>query len=184
MLPTKRTIAGFVIMLALAALAAGAFIALRGMFLGKVSSVVSRKAEIALVIGKTRALSAMQTSLADSASNAAALAAYIVPQNGIVDFITTLDSIIATSGVKADVGSIGVTAGGAPAGMELVDVKASATGAWNNIEYFLTLLETYPLKIDIRSASMRQFSSYTVRGRQVPQWSLDVEFTVLKLKDN
>ncbi len=56
-------------------------------------------------------------------------------------------------------------------------------GQWKDVQFFLALLENYPLKITVKSVSLSTFGTYEVKGKNVPEWSGDFEFTALKLKD-
>ena len=110
---------------------------------------------------------------------------YIVPSGGTVDFLTTLEQVASNSGVKFNINTVvnEPYGKGDSIGMELISIDMGATGEWKNIQFFLTSLENYPLKIDIKNVSMNKISDYTVNGKSVPQWSLSLEFTVVKMKD-
>ena len=94
--------------------------------------------------------------------------------------------MVASSSLKSQVDSISYDQSSdlSAVSAEFLDVKISVEGTWSNIHFFLKLLENYPLKIDIKSVSLKQFTTYTVGGKQVPQWSGDIDFTVVKFKDN
>lgn len=178
-------------MLALSALvmmvaSASFFFALFFFMKNKISETVVKTAEIKTQIKKEESFSFMQKSIEENQANENSITNFIIPANSIADFIKTLDSMVASSSLKSQVGSISYESESdlSAANAELLDVQISVEGPWSNIYFFLQLLETYPLKIDIKSVSLKQFTDYTVAGKQVPEWSGDIEFTVVKFKDN
>ena len=120
----------------------------------------------------------------DSQINISKVAGFIVKADSVVDFMKDLDNLTLNNGLKSEVKAVSVEAlPGNFSNVELLNIKISVTGEWRNVEYFLKLLENYPLKIDIKNVSLSKFSDYIVRGKKVPQWLGDFEFTVLKSKE-
>lgn len=186
MMPKRKTkiLAAFSFILALAAL--GAFFFLFSFMKGKVAEAVNEENEIKVQIEKEDSLSSMQRSIEDNQADENEIAGYVIPSNSVADFIQTLDTLVATSGLESEVDSVNYVPSAAltPENAEDVDVKISVEGAWSNVMFFLQLLEHYPLKISIESVSLKQYAEYTVKGKEIPQWSADIDFTAVKFKDN
>ena len=153
---------------------------------GKISETVSKEDEIKTEIEKGESLSFMQKSVEENQVNEDKVTGYFIPSNGTASFIKVLENIVASSSLKSQVNSINYEPSSdlSAINAEFLDVKISVAGTWSNLNFFLKLLENYPLKINIRSASLKQFTTYTVGGKQIPQWSGDIDFTVVKFKDN
>lgn len=109
---------------------------------------------------------------------------YIIPNSGTVDFIKTLEQMASTSRVKSNIKNI-VNENydkGNTIGLELLKVNIDINGEWKNIQLFLTSLENYPLKIDIKKISFNKLSDDIIKGKNISQWSGNIEFTIVKLK--
>lgn len=110
---------------------------------------------------------------------------YIIPSDGTVDFIKILEQLVLNSGLKSDIKNVSNKPfpAGNTIGMEYLSVSMDVTGEWKNVQFFIKSLENYPLKIDITKLSLSKFSDYVIKGKNVPIWSGDIEFTVVKIKD-
>ena len=106
---------------------------------------------------------------------------YVVASDNTSDLIKDIEDLAATSGLNANISSIDYAQSDAlsPLGMNLVKIDMNTTGSWKNTNFFLDLLETYPLKIDIKNTSLTLISG---PASKVPQWSGSFEFTVVKFK--
>jgi len=186
MMPKRKTKILVLLAFLSAAVSVSAFFILFSLMQGKVADTIAKTDEIQMALEKQRSLSFIQKSIADNQTSENALAGFIIPANSVSDFIQTLEDLVATSSLKSQVNSISYQSSSAlsAVGAELVDVQMGVIGTWSNIHFFLELLENYPLKIVIKSASLKQFATYTIAGKQVPEWSLDIEFTAVKFKDN
>ena len=113
------------------------------------------------------------------------LANYIIQSEGTVDFIKILEQLVLNSGLKSDIKNVSNKpfSVGSTVGVEHLSVSVDVTGEWKNIQFFIKSLENYPLKIDITKLSLSKFSDYVVKGKNIPIWSGDIEFTVVKIKD-
>lgn len=186
MMPKKKTQFLALSTLVLVALSAGVFFSLLSLMGSRVSETINNVNEIKIEIGKEESLSFMQKSIEENQADEDLITGYILPANSVSDFIQTLENVVATSGLKSQINSITPEPSDvlSAANAEFLDIQMSVIGPWSNMHFFLQLLESYPLKIDIKSVTLKQFANYTVKGKQVPQWSGDIEFTVVKLKDN
>jgi len=113
------------------------------------------------------------------------LSGYMISSGGIVDFIKTVEQLVLKSGLKSEIKTVirEVYDKDDSSGVELVRVNMDVLGSWKNIQFFLTSLENYPLKIDIKKAVFNKFSDYIINSQKTPQWAGSFEFTVLKIKD-
>ena len=110
---------------------------------------------------------------------------YIIPSGGTVDFIKLLEQLVSNSNIKSDIKNVTTENDNKDnlVGAELIRINMDVLGEWKNVQFFITLLENYPLKIEIKSISLNKFSDNVVKGRSVSQWAGNFEFTVLKYKD-
>jgi hypothetical protein len=113
------------------------------------------------------------------------LDSYVMSSDGVANFIERLGSLTLNNGLKSEVKSIsfGTVSGRNYRNIELVDIKIDVIGEWRNVEYFLEILENYPLAIDIKSFNMSKFSDYEKNNKKISQWLGSFEFTVVKLKE-
>ena len=113
------------------------------------------------------------------------LTGYLIPSGGTVDFIKTLEQLVSNSGIKSDIKTVTTENNDKTnaIGAELLRINMDVLGEWKNVQFFITLLENYPLKIEIKNISLNKFSDYTVKGKSTPQWAGNFEFTVVKYKD-
>lgn len=109
---------------------------------------------------------------------------YIVGQDGIVNFIKDLESMTLRDGLKSDIKSVSFepVVGINAKYFESIRIKADISGEWRNLDFFLRSLETYSLKLDIKSISFVKVSD-TSASKKIPQWVGSFEFTLLKIKD-
>lgn len=137
-------------------------------------------------IKKQESRSLMQDDLEESKDYRNKINEFIIGQENIVGFIKILEDMVSSSGLKYEVKSV-ISEQNDDLSLinsEYVRVNVDVTGDWKKIQFFLKLLENYPLKIDLDKVSLTKFSDYEVKGNKMPQWLGSFEFTVVKIKDN
>lgn len=162
----------------------GVFFVIHSLVNAEIAETMVNENKIQTEVSKEDSLSSMEKSVEENELNSGKLTGYIIPANSVSEFIQTLDNIVSSSGLKSQIGSIAYQSSASLSAVnaELLDVKITVEGSWSGLHFFLQLLETYPLKINIENVSLKQ-TDETIKGA-VPQWSGDIEFTVLKFKDN
>ena len=135
-------------------------------------------------IKKQESRSLMQDDLNDSKLYSNKIKDFIIGGEDTVGFIKIMENMVSSSNLKFEVKSVSAVSNTDLDNInsEYLKVILNVTGGWNNIQYFLKLLENYPLKIDIDKISLTKFTDYEVKGDVLPQWLGDFEFTVIKLK--
>ncbi len=110
---------------------------------------------------------------------------YIIPSDGTVDFIKTLEGLVLNTGLKSDIKNVVEEPYNKDdsVGLDAIRINMDVLGEWKNIQFFLKLLENYPLKIDIKNMSINKFSDNIINGKKTSQWAGSFEFTVVKIKD-
>lgn len=183
-MPKKETKLLIIVLILIDIISIGAFVFLYNFTTNQIIQSINTEDEIKMELKKEDTVSLMKQDLAQGKIFQDKLTSYMIPASGTVDFIKTLEQLVANSGLKANVKTVASTAydKGNSIGAELLKVSMDVTGEWKNVQFFLTSLENYPLKIDITSVSFDKFSDYTVNGKVIPQWSGSFEFTVVKLK--
>jgi len=127
----------------------------------------------------------LKKDLKESGQNISELDKYIIQSNGVVEFMDYLEKMALNNGLKYEVKSASFEPiiGGNFTNTELIRIELSVIGEWKNTEYFLGLLENYPLKLTLNRVSLNRFSDYVIKGKKVPQWLENIDFTVVKNKD-
>jgi hypothetical protein len=184
-MPKKETKAAVIILLLIDLLSLGVFIFLFNFTTNQINESVQVEDNLKLELKKDNTRILMKDDLSKGAIFKEKLSGYMIPADGTVDFIKTIEQLVLSSGLKSDVKSVTNETydKGNAVGAELLRVKMDVIGEWKNIQFFLDLLENYPLKIDIKTAELDKFSDYTINGKLTPQWSGSFEFTVVKIKD-
>lgn len=150
-----------------------------------IAESVKKEDDIKMELKKEDAIILMKEDLSLGKMYQDKLMTYVVPSGGTVDFIKTLEQLVLSSGLKSDVKSVSseLYDKGNSINLEFLKINIDVIGEWKNVQFFLTLLENYPLKININKISLNKFSDYIVGGKSVPQWAGNFEFTVVKIKD-
>lgn len=141
--------------------------------------------EIKAVLRKQEASVLLKEDLVLSKVFQEKMASYMIPAGGTVDFIKTIETLVSKSGLQAEIKTVANEANVKtnPIGAELLKVNMNMTGEWNSIQFFIKSLENYPYKIDINKLSLNKFSNTSVKGKSITQWSGNIEFTIVKIKD-
>jgi len=150
-----------------------------------INESINTESNIKTELQKQDARIMMKNDLISSETYQDKLKEYIIPSGGTVDFIKLLEQLVSNSNIKSDIKNVTTENDNKDnlVGAELIRINMDVLGEWKNVQFFITLLENYPLKIEIKSISLNKFSDNVVKGRSVSQWAGNFEFTVLKYKD-
>jgi Tfp pilus assembly protein PilO len=184
-MPKKETKILVIIFLAIDIISVGTFVFLFSMTSRMIADSVSMENQISAELKMDEARTLMKNDLANGENYQNELSAYMIPSGGTVDFIKTLGQLVSNSNIKSDIKSVATEPydKGNAIGEELLAVDISVTGEWNNIQFFMKMLENYPLRIDMQSVSFNKISDYTIGGKDVSEWSGEFQFTVVKIKE-
>lgn len=184
-MPKKQTKILLIIFLLIDIISIGIFVLIFSYTRSLITESVNKASDIKTELKKEDTMVLMKDDLILGKMYQEKLMEYMVPSGGTVDFIKTVEQLVSNSGLKSDIKTVISEAydKGDSIGAELLRVNMDVTGEWKNIQYFLTSLENYPLKIDIKKISLNKFSDYIINGKSVPEWAGSFEFTVVKLKD-
>lgn len=110
---------------------------------------------------------------------------YIIKADGAVDFMQNIENLAKSSGLKSEVKSVSFdpVSGVKLSGVESMRVRFDVIGEWKDVEYFLELLENYPMHLVINKIALNKFSDYLVKDKKIPQWLGSFEFSIIKVKD-
>ncbi len=149
----------------------------------QISKTIEETNQIKIEIKKEESRSLMRKDIEDANNYKDIFNAYLIHEDDVVSFIKILESMVATSSLKSEVNSVTYQPSSTltPIGGQLLRVNTTVTGEWKNIQFFLQLLENYPLQISIQKVSFDKSSS-EINGKKVPQWSANFDFTVIILK--
>lgn len=136
-------------------------------------------------IKKQEARSLMQEDLNESKIYGEKIKDLIIGQENIVGFIKIIEDLVYSSGLTFEMKSVSAESNDnlKIINSEYIRVKLDVVGEWKNIQFFLNLLENYPLKINIDKVIFTKFSDYEAKSKKMPQWLGSFEFTVIKIKD-
>ena len=184
-MPKKETKTLVAILLLIDIISIGTFIFLFFFTKNIIKESVNKENEIKIELKKEDIRIFMKDNLILGKMYQDKLTDYIIPNGGTVDFIKTLEQLVLNSGLKSDIKTVSneLYSEGNSLGLEFIKINMNVIGEWKNVQFFLTLLENYPLKINIKKMSLNKFSDYIVNGKEIPEWSGNLEFTVVKVKD-
>ena len=184
-MPKKETKILMMVMLFIDLLSIGAFIFLYYLTTNLINETINLSDSVKAELKMEDTAVLLKDDLALGKNFQDELMNYIIPKGGTVDFIKTIEQLVTSSGIKSDISSVinEPYDKGTAIGAELVRVNMTVIGEWKNIQFFLKLIENYPLKIDIKQASFSKVSDYTINGAKIPQWSGNFNFTAVKIKD-
>jgi len=133
---------------------------------------------------KKEYLLSMKENLSLSKDKAIQLENYILKVGGEVEFIKKIEDMALSGNVKAEIktAKIEEVSSDSSTIAENFRVGLDAIGSWNDVIYFLTLIENLPFRITINSVSFDKFSDYEIKGQKVSQWLLNLDFSVIKQK--
>ena len=183
-MPKKETKILVTVLLLINILSIGAFMSLFYFTKSLIAESVNKEDEIKKELKKEDSRDLMKDDLILGKTYQEKLMNYMISSDGTVDFIKTLEQLVLSSELKSDIKIVSSEPYSKDSSIpvELLRIKMDVTGEWKNIQFFLTSLENYPLKIDIKKVSLDKFSDYIVKGKVTPEWAGSFEFTVVKLK--
>ncbi|MFC1732246.1 hypothetical protein ACFL6I_18215 [candidate division KSB1 bacterium] len=132
--------------------------------------------QVDIEVLKDQRLHSTKQLMADLGEGIEQIDAYFVSEDGVVDFLESLEALGEVSGVSVGVNSVSVdesTDGGLP--YELLRIDFVARGLWKNVVQLISLLETFPLGIAIERMQFERLPNSS-------HWQVNTSFTVLKLK--
>jgi len=183
-MPKKSTKKIVIILLFLDIILICVFVFLFLSFKNLIAESINVEDHIKTELKKQESLSLMSDSLQNSKIFQQDLMSYVLPSDGAVDFIKVLEQLASTTKVKSDIKAVSNEEYQTSlTNLEFLNVKMDILGEWGNIRYFLTVLENYPLRIDIKSVSFTKFSDYVINKKKISEWAGSLEFNVLKVKD-
>jgi len=145
---------------------------------------------------KDETLRAIKTTLTENKQFISHIDSYFVAKDGVVDFIEILESYALKSGVALTIGAVSVEQDPKVKVdfKEVLRLKVDASGSWENITRFLSVIENMPYVTDINMVSLSrngginglnfdgQDETNNASNLVERSWKGYFEFTVLKLK--
>lgn len=104
---------------------------------------------------KNDTLRAIKISLNQNKDFISQVDSFFIAPDGVVNFISLLEGLGKASGVKLSIGSVSVVPeGGAKDFKEDLSLRLDMSGSWEQIYYFLSLLQNQPYRIMFDTASI------------------------------
>jgi len=109
---------------------------------------------------------------------------YIIKSDEIVNFMQKIEDLAKENGLTPEVKSVSFegVAGNNISNIESMRILVDVTGEWKSVEYFLEILENYPISLDIKKFSLNK-TDIVIKNKKVPQWTGSFDFSVIKIKD-
>ncbi len=108
------------------------------------------------------------------------LDAYFIAKDDTVSFVELVENLSRTAGVKISVNNVSVEQSAPKEQFEYVKVSASASGSFSKLHFFLSLLESVPIKLDITKFV---FEESPDSEKDNKEWRMDVTVKALKFKN-
>ena len=184
-MPKKETKILLIIALVLNAIFIITFIIISSITKNLITKSIDTENQIIMEIKKQDTRNIMKKDLILAETLRDNLNTYVVPNAGTIDYIKKIDMLAANAAIKYNIKTVTNETQQKTdlINAEELKINMEVMGEWKNIQFFLQLLENYPLKIDIEKASFNKFSDNIVKGYNISQWSGNLEFAVLKFKD-
>lgn len=180
-MPTKKTKIIFFTALFLNILALVCFVLIYTSMNSLIASASMKEEQIKTQIQTVDSISLMKKDLENNSARIAELSDYIIGSENTVDFIKTIETLTAQNHLVVNIKNA-VPSALSNSKLESLNISLDVTGEWKDVEYFLEILENYPLKISINNASISKTSENKVNGRVVSQWTGSFDFSVIKMK--
>ncbi len=183
-MPKKETKTLISIILFLDIISIGVFLLLYLNTKNLVAESINKENDIKLELIREDGSTMMKEDLALAKKYQEKIHSYIIPKAGTVDFIKVLEEMVSNSGLKSNIKTVVNQAydKGNSVGTENLKINMDVIGEWKNIQFFLSLLENYPLKIDIQKVSFNKLSDSFISSKKMVSWVGGFEFTVVKFK--
>ncbi len=132
-------------------------------------------------IRKEESISVMKKDIGFSKNSEDELSSYLIGKDDsdVTGFIKVLENIASGSQLTIDVQSLSYEqdASLSQVNGELVHISIAVSGKWDNVFSFIKFLINYPLKINIKNLSLGVIDAKS-------NWSANIDFTAIKLKNN
>jgi len=111
----------------------------------------------------------------------AAIETYSLPKEGIVGFIGQLETAAREIGLDLEISSVDVPSSKGSY-LESLSLEIKIDGSWNNVFYFISLLENLPLKIDFQQVNLGKQDAKDSQDKETSSWEGIIHITVSKFK--
>jgi Tfp pilus assembly protein PilO len=148
---------------------------------GQISDTIEKEGKVKMEIVKKETNFLMKNDIKYGKDYENNLYSYVVPADGSVEVIKTIEELASISKLTLDIKSIDYEQQEkmSKLNLEYLAVNLSVLGSLNNIENFVSLLEKYPLKIDIKDISLNKVSG---EGNKTAQWVGVIDLNIIKFK--
>lgn len=152
-----------------------------GLVLYALQFMKEKSADVAMLAGQIQAyeqsgekLKSIKHLVADTAGDREKMDSLFVSGDGIVGFIGKIESLGRHAGVSPELKSVDVTKDGG----EALSLRFSTEGDWESTLYFLALVESVPMRIEVESVNLR-YVERIVEGKATTFWSGDFKISLL-----
>jgi len=133
------------------------------------------RSDITTVLGREHQLRSSRDIVLDTELSRAELDSYLISKDGVVDFLESIESFADTARVPVEVRSVEIEPIPSSAAVHNLSVIIAVEGRWEDVFYFLDLLESQPLSISTSRMNLE-------KDKEGGVWRLTLDFKVLKIK--
>jgi len=157
------------------------FFVLYSFTMSQVTDTVAKESQIKAEVIKKDKTYIMKNDIKLGKSYENSLYSYIVGKDGIADLIRVVEGLASKSSLKSEIKNISYETQNnlSSVGLEFIKIEMKVSGEWKNLNYFIELLENYPLKIQINSSSLAMIGT---SANKKPEWSGDFELMIVKFR--
>ncbi len=175
----KTTKIKFIFLLLVNILLIGLFVFLHSITIGKISDAAVNEEKIRNEIIRRESIDAVKKDLGDNTDYEKELRTYFIgpDEADLAGFISLLEKFSLDHGLKITVTSVTFEDAAKLSAIkaEFAKLRIIVSGKWENTQDMIRYLESYPLKIEIKSISLQKNSDSK-------DWSESIEFNVARMK--
>jgi hypothetical protein len=169
------------------AAAIGAYVLGLGSLFSENQQVSDLAVQVSSYVVTNQTLSTLQSSLGSAEKGVLQADAYFIAPDGVVGFISLIESLAKQSGLKLTIDSVDAADIDSDTKNfeERVTLRVETMGSFASTEHFLKLVESLPQSGALKLASIDKLDPVgaAIRGNaQQGQWKGEFEITALKLK--
>ena len=147
-------------------------------FLNKKMRLASEnESRILLLQAKDEDVSAQKKLIDETKEKIQVLNNYFIPEEGVVDFLETIESLDAVTGTDTEIATVNVKEATDGKGKTVLYVALETVGTFTQVFHLLSLVEDVPYEIDMQDVSLSRIAK--AEEGPVPQWRMAMSFTIV-----
>jgi hypothetical protein len=154
----------------------GMYLTLFTIIKNKNNQISALQNQVDMEVRKDQRLHSVKLLMTDLNKELEMIDAHFVSDNGVVDFLESLEALGSVSGASVSVNSVSVNKDkDVSLPYELLKLEFVARGSWVAVVQLISLLDAFPLGITIERMQLERIPNSN-------SWQINTSFNVLKLK--